>query len=551
MNRKFKSIVAVILTVLMLIPLAAPAFAADAFKTARSQVPIIYIAGDGESIYDKDGNELSSYTDVFSVLLGKMQDDEGDGKNEVLTSSANVLLPFLIEGLGTGNYDKYYEMLNKEISELFGDILLDKNGEATNGTGISQGRKNKMAYDLTVDYKNWRGYYTADDYHFWYDWRLDPLETADELYAFVQGVKKITGSPKVSLIGRCLGSTIVSAYLAKYGNDDIYGVALDIPVANGAEIFSEAISGQFKVDANAINRFIVDSNGYGANIDSFIVETIDLLEKAGVFDKLVGVTKETVYYVVLKGVTSALTLSTLGTWPSFWGIVSSDDYDAAMEYVFGDKNSAKRQEYAGLVEKIENYNNVVRKNIYDILKDTNEKANLCIVCKYGSQMVPVVESRNAIGDQYGSLAYSSYCATTADIYSTLSDEYIENRISEGKGKYIAPDKQVDASTCLFPDQTWFIKGDPHGDHSDVEFDIIYGVLSSDRQLTVDEYEYGQFIACNYTDYTFEKMTEENCDTYFWKAEQNVDEATGHSRIFYFLLSLFNWILSLFEKLTGK
>lgn len=461
-------------------------------------------------------------------------------------------MPFLIEGLGTGNYDKYYEELNKEVAELFGEILLNKDGEVDNGTGISQQRKDSMARSLTDNPKLWRGYYTADDYHFWYDWRLDPLKTADDLHAYIQGVKKITGSSKVSLIGRCLGSTIVTAYLAKYGNDDIYGVALDIPVANGAEIFSEAISGQFKLDANAINRFIIDCNGYSdASIDSFITETIDLLEKAGVFDRLVGVTKETVYYVVIKGVTSALTLSTLGTWPSFWGIVSSDDYDAAMEYVFGDENSAKREEYAGLVEKIENYNTFVRERMYDILKDTNEKANLCIVCKYGSQMVPVVESRNVVGDQYGSLAYSSYGATTSDIYSTLSDEYIALREAEGKGKYISPDKQVDASTCMFPDQTWFIKGDPHGDHSDVEFDIIYGVLSADLQLTVDEYEFGQFITCNYKEYTFEKMTEENSNTYFWKAEQKVDEATGHNRIFYFLISLFNWLLSLFEKLTGK
>lgn len=551
MNKNFKSFVALLLTALMLIPLAMPAFAADAFDTAKSQVPIIYIAGDGESIYDKDGKELSSYTDVFNVLLGKMQDNEG-GSQEVMSSVANVLLPFLIEGLGTGNYDKYYEMLNKEVAELFGELLLNKDGEVDNGTGISQERKDKMAYNLTVDYKDWRGYYTADDYHFWYDWRLDPLETADKLDAYIQGVKKITGCSKVSLIGRCLGSTIVTAYLAKYGNDDIHGIGLDIPVANGAEIFSEAISGQFKLDANAINRFMIDSNNYhGANIDSFLIETIDLLEKAGVFDKIVGVTKETIYYVVIKGVTSALALSTLATWPSFWGIVSADDYDTAMNYVFGDENSTKREEYAGLVKKIETYNEVVRKDMHNILKEANEKANLCIVCKYGSQMVPVVESRNAVGDQYGSLAYSSYGATTCDIYSTLSDEYIGARVAEGKGKYIAPDKQVDASTCMFPDQTWFIKGDPHGDHSDVEFDIIYGVLASDRQLTVDEYKYGQFITCDYAEQSFGKMTEENCDTYFWKADQKADQATGNTRIFYFLLSLLNWLVSAIEKLLGR
>lgn len=551
MKRKFKSFIAVFLSLMMILSLAVPAFAAFEFTYTGSQVPVIFIRGDGETLCDKDGNEMPNYVDMFAVLMEKMQDDEG-GSGEVYKSMANVLLPFLIEGLGTGNYDKYYEMLYKEVSELFKDMLLDENGEASNGSGISEQRKADMAYDLSVDNKEWRGYYTLDDYNFWYDWRLDPLKTADDFNAYIKGVKEVTGCSKVAIVGRCLGTTVVTAYLAKYGTDDIQGVTFDVPVANGAEIFSESISGKFKLDGNAINRFIIDNNGYGSlATDPFLSETLDLLTKAGVFESIVGVTKETVYYTVVKGVTSALALSTLATWPSFWATVSSDDYDDAMEYVFGDEGSAKRQQYAGLIEKIENYNTIVRENTNEILEKTNENANFGILCKYGSQITPIVESRNELGDQYGTLARSSYGATTADIYTTLSDSYIEQRVAEGKGKYIAPDKQVDASTCLFPDQTWFFKGTPHGDLSDFEEAILYTVATSDRQITVDDSEYGQFIVCDYANETFSKMTEENCDTYFWKAEEKVDNATGNNKLFYFLLSFINWLISAFDRIFNK
>lgn len=547
MNRKFKAVLSVVLSLLMLVSVSLPAFAADIMPGTGSQVPIIFIRGDGESIYDKDNNELANYTDIYEIFESRTEDEEG--KQNVYESVANVLLPFLIEGLGTGNYDKYYEKLYEEIAELFEDMLLDKDGNASNGTGISNERKAEMAENISVNKRNWRGYYRLSDYRFWYDWRLDPLATADELHAYIQAIKKVTGCPKVALVGRCLGTTIVTAYLAKYGTDDIHSVCMNVSVANGAELFSEAISGKFKLDADAINRFVLDCQGYGnLALDSFANVSLDLLAKSGVLETVANVTKETIYYTVIKGVTSALALSTLATWPSFWSTVKEEDYDNALEYVFGSEGSEKRTEYAGLIEKIENYNVVVRENMDEILLDANENVNFSVVCKYGSQIVPVVESRNAVADQYASLTCSSYGATTSDIYTTLSDDYIAARIAEGKGKYIAPDKQVDASTCLFPDQTWFIKGNPHSRLPEFEENLLYTLAAQSGQATVDDFDFGQFIAANYQAETFEKMTEENCDTYFWKADKEQDEPSSHgSRLLVFLTAFFNWLTELFKK----
>lgn len=543
-----KKTISVILCLVLILATAVPAFAAG---TTGSQYPVVLIGGDGDHLEDKDGNELPLWSGVFDGLTEKSEEEGGN--SEIYKSVANVLLPFLVEGLLTGNYDSYYENLQKEISEIFEPILLDKNGEASNGSGIAQRRKTQMKNNLSRDAKKGKGYYGFYDYQFYYDWRIDPFVSAAQLDEYIQAIKKVTGSPKVVIIARCLGTVIASAYVAQYGTDDIYGVGFDGAVSNGAEMLSEPISGKFKLDGNAINRFLIDGNFVdNFKIDAFIGETVELLEKSGALKAITGVTKDTIYYTVIKGVTSALSLSTFCTWPSFWGIIKEEDFDNAMDYVFGKEGSEKRTEYAGLIEKINHYDSLVRKHIPELMNKINDNANLAIFSKYGLQLLPVVESRNAISDQFATVKCSAFGATSSDIYSTLSEDYIAQRVSEGKGKYIAPDKQVDASTCMFPDQTWFIKGAEHGYWTDVEHEILYTVATADRQLTVDDLGYTQFVVFNQQTKEMAIMTEENCDTYYWKANQKMDEPTsGAGRLFAFITTLFKWLRSLFEKLKNR
>lgn len=55
----------------------------------------------------------------------------------------------------------------------------------------------------------------------------------------------------------------------------------------------------------------------------------------------------------------------------------------------------------------------------------------------------------------------SFGATSSKVTEKLSDKYIAAQTEKGLGKYISPDKQVDASTCLFPETTWIIKNADH------------------------------------------------------------------------------------------
>lgn len=544
-----KKFISVILALILVMSCSVTAFAGIDANATRSQIPVIRISGDGEALYNSEGERIMH----FRGLLEKNEDEEEDDSG-IYQSIANVLLPFLIEGIAFDKWDNYYNNLQKEIGELFGDALLDNNGNPVNGTGLSESRINYMNARKHEDRKIGRGFYRWEDYWFNYDWRLDPLYIADEFNDYIKTIKKTTGSDKVAIMASCLGTNIVTAYIAKYGLDDIHGITFDGGVAYGSEVLSETISGKFKLDGNAIERVLIDCANYDLfDVGSFVLATVDLLTASGALDAIKGVTKEYIYYKVIEGVTSALALSTFFTWPNYWATVTAEDYDTAIEYVFGEESSEKREEYAGLIEKLDNYDKVVRQNIPEIMQSIKDAGvNLGIIAKYGSQMIPVCESSEMISDQIASVYRASYGATTSTVYEPLPTEYVAQRIDGGFGKYISPDKQIDASTCMFPDNTWFYKGATHSNWTSYEMKIMYDVATADRQLTVDDFEWGQFIVYDDETDTAYKMTEDNCHTEAWEADKEQDAPDSpYARLFVFIKSIINWFRQLLDILSAK
>lgn len=557
-----KKIIAVLLTALMLFSVCSVGVFAlgDIDKptseiivhSSRSQVPVIRILGDGEPLYDKDQNKIFHIRSFYFP-----EDEEDEGESTLVSSLANVLFPFLVDGLLTDNWEPYYENLQKEISELVGDARLDENGNPVNGTGISDARKKEMTDALSTDLKLDKGYYGINDYRFWYDWRLDPLYTADRLHEHIQAVKRVTGCSKVSIMASCLGTLVTTAYITKYGTGDLHGVGFTGSVSGGAESVSGAISGKFDIDGDAINRMLIDSDYVGEfSVDGLITASIDLLTASGVINGAEQAIRETLYEKLVHGVTSALALSTFFTWPTYWALVTPDDYDDAMYYVFGDENSEKRKTYAGLIEKIENYNDTVRSNYTDTLKSIGENNVIfCAVAKYGFQILPIIEENDVIADQFVSLKNSSFGATTSKIDTVLSDEYIAQRIAEDadNAKYISPDKKVDTSTCLYPESTWIIKNVSHSEYTTFERKLMYDVITADRQMVVGEevdgLVYSRFLVYDYETDVMSTMTEENCNTEHWEIKKDIEDLSPkHNKIFTFVRSIIRFVFVLIDKL---
>ena len=563
MIKVLKKSLSVILVLVMLMAMTVPAFAKPVVWTSQSKsdIPIIRISGDGDPLVDENGNKVFHYKD-FGKLFSS--DEEEDDNSSLYESIANILMPFLFDGLLNDDWDPYFENLQNEISEIFETSLLDKNGNPQYGTGMTPEKKaeleEKRHKDLArVEYG--QKYYAFNAYWFFYDWRLDPLETALEFKNYIDDVMAATTTNQVGIIATCLGTNVVTAYLAAYpehAKEHVRGVGYDGSVVGGAEMLSEVISGKFNVDAAAINRVLADCNEIGLfSIDGFINTTVEMLDRTGVLDTVVGKTKDWIYYKLVEGVTSALALSTFYTWPNYWACVSPEDYDTAIEYVFGPEGSEKRTEYAGLIAKLDNYNEVVRQRIPEILTSVVENGtNFGVISKYGYQILPICETNSLPADQFASVGRSSFGATTGTIYNDLADDYIASRMEAGFGKYISPDGQIDASTCLFPDQTWFIKGSSHSNWSDWESRLLYDIACSKQQVTVDNSCWpSQFVVYSYTnpdndkDGEIEAMTTENCDTENWEAEDRLDNPTDKSgKIFVAIYALVNWLIELFAKI---
>lgn len=516
-----KKIVALFLSLVFVFGLVTPAFAGVNIDETKSQIPVIRISGDGEALYNGDGKKIFHYHELGQIISGKSE-IEMDG-DAILDSMAETLLPALAKGLVTDNWDDLYAGLEVEIGKIFGDSILDKNGNPVNNTGLSESRKQQMIYQRTTDKKGDKGYYSWIDYWYYYDWRLDPMETADDFHSYIQDVKAVTGSEKVGIIATCLGSNILMAYVSKYGLEDIQGIGIDGSVVGGAEILSETIRAKFDVDPAALMRLLTDVEALGMfSMDDFIMETIDMLVRTGLLEGVISTTENIFYDKLVEGTTSALALSTFYTWPNYWACVSPEDYESAKYYVFGAEGSEKRTEYAGLIAKLDNYDKEVRQRVPELIQKIKDSGvHFGVISKYGYQMVPVCTSTDMVADQFASVERSSFGATTSTVYDTLSDEYIAQRVAEGKGKYISPDKQIDASTCSTPESTWFIKGASHSNWTTYELQLLYELASSEEQITVDNYPYTQFMVYDTETDTLYAMTEENCHTEYWDADPDV------------------------------
>ncbi len=541
-----KRLLALLLSLLLVFCLAAPAFAVD-LGTKGSQVPLVLLGGDGDTLYDKDGNYLFQIDDLGHLL-------DGSDRQELLRSVANVLQPFLLQGLLFNRWEPYYEALESEIGELTDGIRLDENGNALNGSDISKEHRDEVRNNMSVDKKGTKGYYGYQDYRFWYDWRLDPMEVAEELHDYIEAICSVTGAEKIALVGRCVGCNIMLAYLARYGCNRIYGFGLDGTSSNGGEFISEAISGKFRLDGPAIERFLIDYDELGMfQVSDFVLATVDLLVKSGAVERLDAATRATIYDKVVKGVTSAIATSTFFTMPCYWGFVRAEDYDDAIEYVFGAPGSEKRIRYAGLIEKLNRYHTEVVEKIPELMQGlADHGSNISIISKYGFQIVPTCASSDAVSDQYASVKNSSFGATTSTIYGTLPDDYIVAREAEGKGRYISPDRQVDASTCLFPDYTWFTKGARHGNWTRTENELMYTVTTADRQLTIDDFDLTQFMVYDTENKVMVPMTAENCHTEYWTADETVDHPQSFlQRLKNFFASFRVWFRQLIAVLKDR
>ena len=166
---------------------------------------------------------------------------------------------------------------------------------------------------------------------------------------------------------------------------------------------------------------------------------------------------------------------------------------------------------------------------------------VAVIAKYNIQLAPLFKDCMKQADNLVELETASYGATCSDIGQLLPDSYINAQEKAGKGKYISPDLKVDASTCLFPDYTWFIKDLPHDVFPNSVNELIMKIFHSKEQFTVDSDEqFSQYLQYESNSLLLSKVTELDL------ADEN-DSAEISLRK---LLNLFNTLFWLLKNLLN-
>lgn len=534
-----KKFTCLILAVVMIFSLATPmAYAGDTGVKDEDKNPIIYVRGNGNPIYDNYGYQsfpLSSSTDELVMSLVESLSDD------------------FLKAVTLGKWDAYYDAFESEFAKFFEGCALDENGNIANNSGIANVCYDINNTNMNSDYTNSDGNSDLFSYVFWYDWRLDPFEIADQLDNYIQHVLAATGAKKVSLVGKCLGGSFVLAYLAKYGAENLRRVAFDCTTGGGCEEGSDLYSGKAYIDFEAMEREYIDSDylEYKSDeeklIDNFVKASLDLINETDRL-KLTEKTVNSIYKLLSDELTPRLCMASYSRWPGYWTNIKKDSYETAKNLMFYGKVPENAEKYKGLIEKLDRYDKEVRQRIPELLKSIEAQGvDFGVLAKYGYQISPMIESRNMLGDALVSLEASTFGATCSTVNDTLSNSYIAKQQAAGLGKYISPDKQVDSSTCVFPDATWIIKGMAHENWATCNDNLIYAICTSKEPITVNSLEqYPQFMVYNYIDDNIYPMTEQNSDTTKWNAQ----DINTHS-IKKFFEALKTWFETLIALIKSK
>lgn len=466
---KTKKLIAFVLTIVMLCSIAAPmAFAAE----KNSEYPIIYVTGSRHKIYaDKTNPSESNRVWKIGVDIG--------------ATVKEALAPCLKElaiGIITDDYDKYCDELVNHIVPLFEKVVLDNNGEASNGSGIACEAAN-------YNYPKKSSDFALMDYNFWYDWRISPMVVGEQLKNHIDNVKALTGKDKVVIVARCMGANITSAYFTKYYDhavENVDSIMMYEPSNLGLDILGAIYSGQLYLDDDRVNEFLDYFVKNGDLLESeetgeFISALVAVLNEV----KVLGIATDLINQLLEKvkaNLIPRLLLGTFGTFPSYWSMVGEDYYEEAREFIF----SGREEEYKGLIEKNDEYYYSVTKGLPERMeKLVADGVEIGVLVKYNIPSYPFYEKASQQTDMVSDVYHVSFYATSAPYGEVLSDSYINGLADK---KYLSPDKMIDASTCLFPEKTWFIRNISHDPFPPSIDELIYEYFNQNGKLTVFDNE---------------------------------------------------------------
>lgn len=468
-----RSIICVLLSILMLFTLLVPSFAAEK-KCNCGKAPVVSVVGFGHvPLVNGDG------TQVFAP------------EAKTIVEAVLPCVPALVKFLADNDAGALLDSVIPAAKQLFDPIKCDENGNSVDPT-VTVERFYEESCD-TYDYKikgdgqdglSLECAKTVGGDHtfiFSHDWRRSPMDTAKDLNDYIQKVKTATGHSKVSINGQSMGTCIVQAYLALYGTKDIKNIGMFSGAFTGLEMCGDLFTGKLSVDADGVTDILVQAIK-GSPEKSVLGE---LLKYTGLFEKVIeklspllseGEYKDRLY--------NELLIPYFGMYAGVWSFVPEETFDKAINYMYNNDSFTFRPSDA-YIEKLTAYHDEVQKTLKERCTEYYEDENICfsIVSNYNRQIAPVTPSSTMNSDGIIETYRTSYGATVANRNTVLGENYVQ--INSDGHNHVSPDTVVDASTCAFPECTWFIKNLDHVKfYSDSSAVLHAWLLNAKKQYTV-------------------------------------------------------------------
>ncbi len=491
-----------------------------------NSVPVIYVGeisdnalyvnpnkNNSEAIFDASSSEFTGHiTNLVSGLILAEFSGVSAGIPSVKTGIKGLMDPILCTPDGESqNPDIGAWQYTKPVSEYTEDSIFTDNLKAFVSAAS--------------------GFISADEIFFFsYDWRLDPLDSADSLRDFIDHVESVTGKRKAAILAVGNGGVVANAYLyehathaeknitsALFYNCSILGNALIGDFMSGKitrtndyhdSFFDDIkeITGEYR--GSAFMTFLSDDAtgliyNIGKNLlgDSAITKLImrlavllgitigegqDLHKTIGkAYNKFASTADNVIYDDLLR--------EYLRNMPGLWALVPEKDFDDAIDFLFEDEFINGRLE-----EKITAYRDVLENTDRTFTQAKQNGINVCVVSNYGYQLLPVTVSLDDISDGIESVKYSSAGAVTTD-NSKDPDHLIY--CTNDKHSHASADNDINAAYCILPENTWFIKDVPHGDmtKAPVATFLVWLLFGFSQRHVRENHNYTQYMS--YSEYS--------------------------------------------------
>lgn len=455
-----KKVISLLLAVIIAVSIPATVLA-DNNGCSCDTAPVVYVRGFGGAIYkvEEDGTQ----TNAFAFDADKITPHIGD-------------IFVAVFSLITGNADSFSKSAGNILGGIMGDLACTYGGEslhnivptASDPTNVDKHK------DFTLEI-------SAEDrrdamYDFEYDWRLDPMVIADDLNTYIEEVKAVTGHDKVVLRCHSEGNCVAAAYLYKYGHSSVEKICMMAAAANGINLVGQLFTRDISLkDKGGEIAYFVASLMQGSESAELISALLDVLNDIGLLDSVCNMLNDALVGDVLDTLYDEVLVDSFATWPALWTFVPDTYYENAKQAMFG--TDAK---YSALIERIDSYHYNVQKNLPKLLADAKQDdVSLIFFSQYNFAPIPVYEENLSMGDMLVETKYTSFGATAASYGKTLDLDF-----NSENAKYYSKDKIIDASTCLYPDYTWFIRGINHAEFPDAYEDFSAWAILYDGQPTV-------------------------------------------------------------------